>query len=446
MQRIGWFALLVLQVLVVAGFWFWHHWHHPMGNQLLGDSAGQLIAWGRLAGLLVAFGCLLQIVLIGRVRWVERAFGLDRLTRLHHATGFSLVALLVAHPILVTLGHARQDDVTVWAQLVDFIRTWTGLLTAAIGSLLLLVAVGLSVAIIRRRLRYETWYATHLLIYIALALAFLHQITVGSDLAGKPVFRAYWLALYAFALLNLLGYRVVRPLWNFHRHRFFVDGVTPETSDVTSVYIRGRDLDRFRAEAGQFVLVRFLAPGFRWESHPFSISQPPDGRQIRLTIKQLGDFTRRIPALPPGTPVIVDGPHGIFTAQRAQSPKVLLIAGGIGITPIRSVAEVLLAAGREIVLIYGNRDRASVALYGELERLVAGSSGRLRVAHVMSAEPGWPGEKGRVDGPCLARLAPDFQERDIYLCGPPPMMRLVRAALLMAGVPKARVFDERFAL
>jgi ferredoxin-NADP reductase len=123
-----------------------------------------------------------------------------------------------------------------------------------------------------------------------------------------------------------------------------------------------------------------------------------------------------------------------------------MIAGGIGITPIRSVAEVLLASGREIALIYGNRDRVSVALYDELERLSASSGGRLRVPHVMSADPGWTGEQGRVDGACLARLAPDLLDRDVYLCGPPPMMRLVRAALRAAGVPPGRIFDERFAL
>ena len=446
MQIIGWFALLASQVLAIGGFWFWHHWHHPMGNQLLGDAAGQLLAWGRLAGLLAAFGCLLQITLVGRSRWVERAFGLDRLTRIHHATGLTLVILLVAHPVLVTVGHARMADLTVWAQLADFWRTWTDVLQASIGLAVLLAAIGLSVAIVRRHLRYETWHATHLAIYIALALAFGHQIAIGGDLAGKPVFRAYWLAIYAGTFLNLLWGRVARPLRDFRRHRFEVAALTPETADVTSVHIRGRNLDRFRAEAGQFVLVRFLAPGVRWETHPFSISQPPDGQEIRLTIKQLGDFTRRIPALSPGTRVVIDGPHGIFTARRAQSPKVLMIAGGIGITPIRSVAEVLLAAGREIVLIYGNRDRASVALYDELEHLSSFSGGRLRVTHVMSADPNWPGEKGRVDGACLARLAPDLLERDIYLCGPPPMMRLVRAALHAVGVASERIFDERFAL
>ena len=440
-------ALLAAQVAVIAGFWFWNHWHHPLGNQLLGDAAGQLLAWGRLAGLLAAFGCLLQIVLTGRPRWVEQAFGMDRLMRLHHVVGFSLVLLLVAHPVLVTLGRARMEDVGVWPQFFDFLRNWQGVRGAAIGLAMLLVAVGLSVAIIRKRLRYETWHATHLAIYVALALAFGHQIAIGNDLAGHPVFRAYWLSLYAAVFLGLLWGRVGRPLRDFWRHRFVVSGLTPETADVVSVQIRGRDLERFRAEAGQFVRVRFLAPGFRWESHPFSLSQPPDGKGLRLTIKQLGDYTRRLPALQPGTRAIVDGPYGIFTARRAQAQQVLMIAGGIGITPIRSVAEVLLAtADREIVLIYGNRDQASVALQGELDRLVATSGGRLRVAHVLSADPGWPGEKGRVDGNCLSRLAPDFRERDVYLCGPPPMMRLVRAALRAAGVPGSHIFDERFAL
>ena len=440
-------ALLAAQVAVIAGFWFWHQWHHPLGNQLLGDAAGQLLAWGRLAGLLAAFGCLLQIVLTGRPRWVEQAFGLDRLTRLHHVAGLSLVILLAAHPTLVTLGRAQMAGVGVWTQVVDFWKTWEDVPAAVIGLAVLLAAVGLSIAIIRNRLRYETWHATHLAIYVALALAFGHQIAVGNDLAGHPAFRAYWLALYAIVFLGLLWGRAGRPLRDFLRHRFVVSGLTPETADVISVQMRGRELERFRAEAGQFVRVRFLAPGFRWEAHPFSLSQPPDGKGLRLTIKQLGDYTRRIPALPPGTRAIVDGPYGVFTARRTQARKVLMIAGGIGITPIRAVAEVLLAAAeREIVLIYGNRDRASVALQGELERLAASSGGRLRVVHVLSADSGWPGEKGRVDGDCLARLAPDFRERDIYLCGPPPMMRLVRAALRAAGVPDSRIFDERFAL
>lgn len=444
MPTFAWLLAFASQALTVTGFWLWNHLHHPLGNQLTGDPAGQLLAWGRLAGLLAAFGCLLQITLVGRMKGVERAFGLDRLTRIHHAVGLSLVVFLLAHPVLVTLGHARRMDARFADQWADFCRNWDGVLAAAIGLAMLLAAMAFSVAVIRRRLRYETWLLTHLTIYAALALAFVHPLTVGSDLVGNRWFRGYWIALYAFTFANLVGYRVLRPLWLFRRHRFVVTGLTCETTEVTSVAIGGRNLDRLRAESGQFVIVRFLAPGFRWEAHPFSISRPPDGNGIRLTIKQLGDYTRRIPSLPVGTRAILDGPHGIFTARRSRSDRVLLIAGGIGITPIRAVAEDLLAAGRDAVLVYANRNRGSVVFLDELARLA--ETGRLRVIHVMSDDPDWSGERGFLTGDRVRRLVPDWAERDVYLCGPPPMMRILRADLRLAGVRSDRIFFERFAL
>lgn len=269
---------------------------------------------------------------------------------------------------------------------------------------------------------------------------------MGSDFTDNRWFAAYWYLLYGFTFANLAVYRVGRPLGFFFRHRFAVARLTPESGDVTSVAIEGRNLAAFPVQAGQFMIVRFLAPGFRWEAHPFSMSCRPDGKQIRLTIKALGDFTRRIPQLKPGTPVLIDGPHGVFTARSCRSPRVLMIAGGIGITPIRSLAEELLAAGREVILIYGNRNRASVVFEKELDDLAAAASGRLRVVHVMSDDPAWLGEKGRVDRERLARLVPDVREREVYLCGPPVMMKAVRTALAGLGVPGRLLHYERFAL
>ena len=247
-------------------------------------------------------------------------------------------------------------------------------------------------------------------------------------------------------LVNLLGYRLVRPALAFFRHRFVVTRVVSEPGDVTSVYIGGRNLERFAIEAGQFMIVRFLAKGYRWEAHPFSMSCFPDGRQLRLSIKRLGDFTRRIPELKPGTPVLIDGPHGVFTARRCAADKVLLIAGGIGITPVRSLAEELVGAGRDVVLVYGNRNGQSIVFKDELDELVARAGGRLRVHYVMSDDPGWPGEKGRIDRDRLARLVPDIAGREVYFCGPPVMRKGIRAALANLGVPARRIHDERFAL
>jgi len=445
-MRAGWLAVLASQILVVAGFWFWNHVHHPLGNQLTGDAVGQLLAYGRLAGLLAAFGILLQLILIGRVRWVERVFGLDRLSRLHHVVGFALVVLILAHPVLVTFGHAAQAGVSFSDQFMDFMRKWEDVAAAAVAVAIILAALAFSVVVMLKRIRYEWWYATHLTLYLALALAFGHQLAVGWDLTVNGWFKAYWIALYVFVGANLVWYRFLRPPLAFARHRFAVERLAPEAGEVTSVYIAGRRMERFPARAGQFLIVRFLAKGFRWEAHPFSLSSQPDGQRLRLTIKRLGDFTRRIPELRPGTPVLIDGPHGIFTAERCQAAKALLIAGGIGITPIRALAEELLARGRDLVLLYGNRNRESVVFEKELADLAAASAGKLRIFHVLSDDPSWAGEKGRIDRERLGRLVPDLGEREVFLCGPPPMMKGVRAALRELGVPKRRVHYERFAL
>ena len=434
------------QLLAVVGSWAWFHVHHPLGNLLTGDSIGRLLAWGRLAGLLAGLALLFQLVLIGRVRWVERCCGLDRLTRLHHILGFALLPLLFLHLLLVTLGHAAQADVGYWAQTVDFFKTWRGLLAGGMGLALMVAAAGFSALVLMKRLRYEAWYATHLALYAAFALVFWHQVVAGSDFTDHPAFKYYWVALTAFALASLVAYRFARPAALLSKHRFVVERLVAESSEVTSVYIGGRGLSSFRVEAGQFLIVRFLASGFRWEAHPFSVSCCPDGQRLRLSVKAVGDFTRRIPELKPGTPVLIDGPHGAFTSRACVSDRALLIAGGIGITPVRALAEEWAAAGRDAVVVYGNRNAATLVFRAELEALVARSQGKLRVHYVMSDDPAWAGEAGRVDRERLVRLVPDLLARDVYLCGPPPMMRGVRAALSELGFPRAHLHDERFAL
>ncbi len=444
MRKIVTVLLIPAQMLVLTGFWAWDHIHHPLGNMLTGPMVGQLLAYGRLAGLLAAFFILLQVLMVGRVAWLERTFGLDQLTRIHHITGFSLVFCLMAHPILITAGHAMQAEVRVWDQFLDFCKTWDDVLAAVIGLVILLAAVAGSLAVIRRRVSYEVWHGLHFSLYLAIALSVGHQLSVGSDLTRNPAFLIYWSGLYLFVIGNILIYRIGRPFWNYRVHRFQVARLVAETADVTSVYITGQEMDRLRMEGGQFVLVRFLAPGFWWQTHPFSVSMPANGQEFRLTIKQLGDYTRKIPQLKVGTRVIIDGPYGIFTARRAVSDKVLLIAGGIGITPIRAMMEPLLVAGRDLVLLYANRNAAGVVFRAELEALVVAYPAHLRVVHVMSDDPTWHGEQGRIDVNRMRRLIPDLKERDAYLCGPPPMMKIMRSDLRNLGI--RRLFYERFSL
>ncbi len=441
-----WFGVFA----TATGFWLWHTFRGAGGNQMDMGRAARWIAWGSLAGLYAATGALFQLILISRARWLERPVGLDRLIGVHEWNGRLTITFMVVHIFLVTRGHALADipELGFVEQIRVFLTDWERLRLALSAAVLLLIVGTVSLPLVRPRIKYEIWYYLHLATYAAIALAFSHQFMYGNGLTSdteSPAFRGYWYGLYAFAFGLLLFYRVGVPLWRFAVNGFVVQSVVAENEEVTSVAIDGRELHTLPARAGQFVFVRFLARGFWWEKHPFSLSNYPDGERLRLTIKKIGDFTSAIPKLKPGTRVLVDGPYGALTANRAALPDVLLIAGGIGITPLRSLLEAFALEGRDITLLYANRSEKRIVFQEELAKLAAQHP--YPKVHVIISHPeDWSGERGHVDEEKLRRLVPDLTQREVFLCGPSAMMAAVRKALQALGVPGSRIHFERFRL
>jgi predicted ferric reductase len=433
------YALFAVNALVILGFWW-----SSSGFEITRTASDAFNGLGRVTGLLGTYLVLWQLLLMARMPWLEHAFGLERMAVLHKWNGYLAISLLLGHGIFQTLGYQLGDGKSVAAQLADFISSYTGLL-AAIVSLGLLVAVVVgSVTIARRRLAYETWYFIHLYTYLAVALAFSHQLATGVDFAGNPVFVFYWILLYGLVGGFLVLYRVIGPLLLFERHRFRVQAVEREARGVFSIYISGRDLDRFEAEAGQFALWRFLDAKRWWQSHPFSISAIPDGRRLRITVKNIGDFTSEIHNVRPGTPILVEGPFGKFI-ERPSNPKVLLIAGGIGITPIRPLAQEMARDGFDVQLLYRAHDQGQVVFKKELD-LIAAQHG-VRVTYLLTETASRRVEREAWFRPeSLTRLVPDIVDRVVYICGPMGMMRSVLTSLEQLGVPSDQIRQEVFRL
>ena len=399
---------------------------------------------GRVTGLIGTYLVLWQLLLMARLPWLEHAFGLERMAVLHKWNGYLAIGLLVAHGVFQTLGYQLGDGKDVAAQLADFIASYEGLLAAIVALGLFLAVIGVSIAIARRRLAYETWYFIHLYTYLAVALAFSHQLATGVDFAGNPVFVWYWYLLYAAVGGLLVFYRVAEPLLVFERHRFRVRSVEREARGVFSVHIGGRDLADFEAEAGQFAIWRFLDSKRWWQAHPFSISAVPDGRQLRITVKNIGDFTSGVHTLKPGTPVLVEGPFGTFT-ERPSGGKVLLIAGGIGITPIRPLAEEMAADGFDVQLLYRAHDQGDLVFRKEIDELAAEHG--VRVVYLLTESGSRRATRDawfRTD--TLQSLVPDIAERVVYVCGPPGMLSLVTGSLHALGVPPEQIRTEVFRL
>jgi len=436
-------AIICLQPLIISGFWFWYHLNYPTGNQLIGDASGMMLCYGRLSGLLLAFFSLLQILLICRANWIEASFGLDRLACTHGIIGFCILILLVLHPMLLTLGQSIENDVLFKEQFIDYCKNYEDVILALTAVIIICIAVIVSFFVRLKRIKYEIWYYIHLFLYLAIALSFGHQLELGSDLNASELFKYYWYILYAFVFINLICYRFLIPILKFYKHRFFVSDITLETTDVCSLGISGLNMLHFNFEPGQFIFVRFLAKGFFHEKHPFSISGRVQNNKIRISAKALGDFTRKIPDITIGTRVAIDGPYGVFSLKTSSASKMLLIAGGIGITPIRAIVEKLADLKTDTVLLYFNRTAKNIVFDLELKGMEESSSGKLKVINILSNEPSWNGEKGKLGKDMLDRLVPDFLQREVFICGPPAMMKYSIRVLKNCGV-KAKIHFERF--
>ena len=431
-------ALLVGNGLLILAMWVRHG-----GFLELTSISGIITAAGQIAALYGAYLILIQLVIMSRSPWLDQLFGMDRMAWAHKWIGFSAIVLLLVHGVLTTIGYSMEVHSSVPGEFVTLLTTYPYVLWATAG-MLAFAGIGISsLGPIRRRLSHDTWYGVHLYVYLAIALAFLHQFVVGLDFSTDPVARVYWILLYVVAVVSMLVFRFGQPIYLSLRHQLRVANVVREAPGVVSVYVAGRDLDQLAVRAGQYFRWRFLARNGWWRSHPFSISAAPNGEYLRLTVKEVGDWTAELQSLRPGMRVFAEGPYGAMTGARRTKDRVLLVAGGIGITPLRALLEELPAGKGAMTLIYRASRWEDVVFKDELDALM-----RLRGAevHYLVGRRGtreMPNDP--LDSRSLRRLVPDVHQRDVFVCGPVPMMDAVRRSLTALRVPASQVHWERFA-
>src|SRR4051812_32163074 len=316
------------------------------------------------------------VALVARFGPLERAIGQDRLVRWHRRLRPWALYPLVVHGGLVTGGYARAADDGLLHQFGQLLLTYQGILAATVGGLLLVAAGVTSYRLARRRMAYETWWSVHLYTYLALFLSFSHQVNTGASFVGHPVARTWWTALWlgtlALVLISRLGLPIARSL----RHQVRVVGIQRAGPDTYNVLLRGRRLDRLPIAGGQFLQWRFLRPGLWWQAHPYSLSAVPTGRHLRITVKDLGDHSRSLARLRPGTRVAIEGPYGAFTADGSAGDRVLLVGAGVGSTPIRALLQDLPARADVVALLRGSTAE-DLVLRDEIAEHVARRGGRL---------------------------------------------------------------------
>ena len=372
-------VLLLWAVLLLVTYW----WVADGGVQDLGGWETGLTSAGRLVGLVASVLLLAQVALMARLPALERAFGQDRLARGHRLVGFTSFNLMLAHIGLITWGYAAGDLARVPGTFWDLTVDYPGMLLALGGTVCLVLVAVTSIRAARGRLRYESWHLLHLYAYLGVGLALPHQLWTGAQFTSSTARTVFWWAAWAAVAAAVLVWRVALPVGRNLRHALRVTSVVPEAPGVVSVYLTGRRLDRMPGEAGQFFLWRFLGrPGWT-RANPYSLSAAPDGRTLRITVQAVGDGSASLATLRPGTRVLVEGPYGRLSGRARTQRKVALIGAGVGMAPIRALAEGLDYAPGEAVLVHRYRDQPlfarEVGLISRARGLqVLGLSGRRR--------------------------------------------------------------------
>jgi predicted ferric reductase len=430
----------------IAIVYMWIHGGRISGDLSTESTETIVLSLARITGLIGAYLALIEVALLARLPWLERLVGFDKLTNWHRWNGYACLWLILAHTFLSIWGYQLFDigfgeNISYWGEIARMLwgDLYPGMITATVGTGLLVLVAGTSVVFVRKRVSYELWYAIHITAYAGIALGWFHQIPTGNDLIHITPAEWYWRSLY-IATIALILWRVAVPFINGFRHRLRVSQVVSEGPGVISFHIVGRRLDKMRAAPGQFFIWRFLAKGFWWVPLPFSLSAAPDGRSFRITVKSLGSHSARLERIVPGTRVVAEGPFGVFTDESRTQEKVLLVAGGIGITPIRALIERMEG---DVIVLYRVVANEDLVFGPELARLAAE---RGITVHNVVGDHRTPEGRELLSPAHLRELVPDLVEREVYLCGPTAMLDVLQNELRRAGVPRRHLHVERFAL
>jgi len=416
-----WSRLFILNIIFILIMWLFN-------NPLNGPISNYYILFSRITALVGTYLILIQLVLIGRIKFLENLYGHDKLTRFHHYNGIVAFFLILLHGIFIILGYKIIYQISFFAQFATYLGS-DEISSAIIALFLLIIAVITSIKFAKMKIKYEYWFIIHLITYIVIILAFGHQLEKGLDLRNT-VFYAYWIILYIVTVGLLVIYRLLIPLYNFYKHRFEVSKIVIENKDITSVYITGYNMDQFKFNGGQFGLFRFLSGWLSIESHPFSFSHNYSGNEIRITVKNLGDFTSKIKNIKKGTKVFIEGPLGVFNKKEITKKNVLFIAGGIGITSINSLIGDLKNTNLNLNLIYSVKKEDDFVFKKELESINC-------KYHVSSKE-------GRLSKEIIQKYILNKKDIDVFICGPPMMNKHLLKILKEIGVLKKNIHFEMF--
>lgn len=381
---------------------------------------------GTWVGITGFFSLGLLIFSGDTARWWDRFWGLDRIIKFQRKFSFFVAIWILLHPVFFMLSRK-----TVWYYLIPDLSVLP--LALGIVSLYVFVVVMIS-SQVYKRISYDMWQYIHILTYVLFFSTLYHAIYWGSDV---DILMPYYLFM-TFLVGVGIAYRTYYKIRE-RANVYIVERISPETHNSFTLDIATKK--PFSFSAGQFCFLRLDRDNLH-ARHPFTIASAP-GEPLRFTIKEAGRFTRVLKSLPPGSPINVDGPFGIFIPP--DKGKLVLIAGGVGITPFMSVLRDRIRRNiqQPTTLLYGVKTDQDIIFQQEIDAMHEPWFSKVYVLENPS-EKAPTHDRGHITKKTIATHVSDIGNSLFYICGPEKMKRSVQKNLSVLGVPRKHIFVEEF--
>lgn len=353
-----------------------------------------------------------------RSRWIEKLFGgLDKMYLIHKRAAVIATVLIIAHFIFV------PRDLTSFTPGKPM-----GFYAMA---LILLGVVVSAVPFFKKKVPYHKWLNFHRLMGIFYVLAIVHGAMVNSLIKELPITRIY---VFGMSLIGIGAWFYKAFLFGLFNKKLSYEIVSVKSlgNGLTELILLAKD-KTLEYTAGQFAFFTFPEISKK-EQHPFTISSHPLNDHLRITIKNLGDYTAQIDKLTVGGKAIVEGPYGMFSSKYAKEKEQVWIAGGIGITPFLSLSKDIYT--HQVKLYWGVKNEAEAVYKYELEEIAKDNP---NFDYSI-----WPSdEKGHmaIDGLEIENL----DNKAFFICGPEALKKSLMKQLLSKGVKMEDIYDEEFA-
>ncbi len=399
-----------------------------------GSIQNSLSSLGEICGLIGITMFSINIILTTRFIFLEKLFtSLNIVYKRHSKLGQITLILLILHPLFLLPRYAGSFEE---ARNFLFINNNLAHDMGVFSLWFMLILIILTLYLCPK---YNLWKIAHKFFGVALYLGGMHAYFIPNYILKNFPLRLYIFTFVIFGIISFL-YKSVFEKFLVKKNKYVVVEIKKLNNVISEISLKPIN-NKIEYVAGQYAFFTFYQKGISTESHPFSFSSSPKEELLKVTVKNLGEYTKKIVEnLKIDSLVLVEGPFGNFSYKKIKNKNQIWIAGGVGITPFVSMAKDLLQSQNDysVDLFYCIRNQEEAVYLNLLQEISNKLNNNFRITTHFSEKD------GHINCPSISNNCSDFENSDILICASTVMTKGLVKSFLKNGKIKRQIHFEEF--